>query len=100
MENCADGSLGHLFYDEVINLGLFINIGDDYRTGSYEWISRYNDYSYIHFITINRFQYASAPWTESFRTAYYWAVRPGDSAPLTIISEPISSILFMVGGAT
>lgn len=82
--NCNKNELGHLYYEEGIQYptyGIFINAHGRY------WATY--DNAYAEFDMTSGFQDAG------FLSNRAWAVRD-----VTVVPEPISSTLFIVGGAT
>lgn len=95
--NCTDSEMGHLFYTEGVasdSSGLFTDVRpfmywsgtDDSSDPSKAWRFNFkNDSGYQ----------ATSPKTYN---RYAWAVRDGDSS-VPVAPEPVSSSLFLIGGA-
>ena len=96
---CAGSEMGHLYYTELgnsaggplTNKGAFLNL----QTGLYWSGTEYGPDDAWPFYTIDGLQ--SLGESGKYRSYYGIAVRPGDVA---VVPEPISSILFLTGGAT
>ncbi|GBD97970.1 MAG TPA: DUF1566 domain-containing protein [Nitrospirae bacterium] len=92
--DCATSEMGHLFFIEGISPwwedeAPFINV-----QAGYYWYATEYDASRVWEIDFNNGD-QSLRLKNSY--AYAWAVRDGDSVP--VIPEPVSSILFVIGGA-
>jgi len=98
--NCTGSEMGHLYYTElgmtptsILNVGPFINLDQDYGRSNIFWSgTEYNNSAYF-------FSFDGGDQGRGSKTpSLYWAmaVRDGNSG---IVPEPISSILFVTGGA-
>lgn len=105
---CTGSEMGHLYYTELgnvagglTNTGPFTNplVGGTNWLGQW-WSSTEYDPDHAWRFGFNAGLYAgSQTWADKADFTYYaWAVRDGDVAP-PIVPEPISSILFITGGA-
>ena len=95
--DCIGSEMGHLFYNEGVTSatpGLFTDVktymywsGTEYDSDpSKAW--RFN------------FSTGSQGTSSKEYTRYAWAVRDGDATGTPVAPEPISSVLFLAGGAT
>ena len=98
--NCTGSEMGHLYYTElgnsagaVTNTGDFQNLGErrfwlgtEHTSGSSAW-----EFSFL-----DGQQYVEDQWMSGPRWVF---VRDGNVAP-PVVPEPISSTLFLIGGAT
>ncbi|GBD97971.1 MAG TPA: DUF1566 domain-containing protein [Nitrospirae bacterium] len=94
--DCVTSEMGHLFFIEGISPWWedqypFINVQPNYYWTGTEYPS---DTSLAWDIDFNNGEQSAVP-KDIF--SYAWAVRDGDSVP--VIPEPVSSILFVIGGA-
>lgn len=94
--NCTGNEMGHLFYSSQVSSetpGFFTDV----RPYMYWAGTEYADDT----TRAWRFNFSSGTQGTSSKTysRYAWAVRDGDSAA-PVAPEPVSSILFLVGGAT
>ena len=93
-KDCTDSEMGHLFYTEEITsaaMGLF----SDVKSSMYWSSTEYDDIQAWRF----NFKYGTQGTSKKDLKRYVWAVRDGKSTP-PIVPEPISSLLFITGGAT
>ncbi|MBI5663909.1 MAG: DUF1566 domain-containing protein [Nitrospirae bacterium] len=94
--NCLGSEMGHLFYNEGVTSatpGLFTDVKPSmYWSGTEDAGDSLNAWRFS-------FKYGTQDISAKTSTRYAWAVRDGDSAP-PVAPEPISSILFISGGAT
>ena len=92
-KDCTGSEMGHLFYTEGVTsnaMGLF----SDVKSSMYWSSTEYDNISAWRF----NFKYGTQGTSDKDQTRYAWAVRDGDSAP-PVVPEPVSSILFITGGA-
>lgn len=94
--NCRESEMGHLFYNESItssNPGGFADVKPSMYWSSTEDAGNSS--------TAWRFSFKYGTQDVSLKTStrYAWAVRDGDSNP-PVVPEPVSTILFISGGAT
>lgn len=95
--NCTGSEMGHLFYEEGItssSSGLF----QDVRP-SYYWSETENENNLSQAWRFN-FLYGTQGTSDKTQKRYAWAVRDGDVTAAPVAPEPISSVLFVIGGAT
>ncbi len=94
--NCTDSEMGHLYYTELgnvawgppTNTGPFVNLQID----DYWYDTEYNAQYAV------RFDFAMGDQNLSSKNMYeYYALAVRD---ISIVPEPISSVLFIIGGAT
>lgn len=93
---CTQSEMGHLFYADAITSdtpGMFADVRP------YMYWSGTDDSSDT--TRAYRFNFSSGTQGTSSKKLgrYAWAVRDGDSAP-PVVPEPVSSILFLMGGIT
>lgn len=94
--SCTSGEMGHLYNSEGISSsssGLFIDV----RPSMY-WSGNLNSEDTSQAWRFN-FKYGSEGTSDLEQSRYAWAVRDGDISP-PVAPEPISSLLFLTGGAT
>ncbi len=94
--DCTGSEMGHMFYTDLVTSdtpGLFTDV----RPFMY-WTANEDDTDAA---SAWRFNFSSGYQGTSSKTIgrWAWAVRDGDSAP-PVVPEPVSSILFIIGGAT
>ena len=92
--DCPESEMGHLFYTEGITsdaMGLF----SDVKSSMYWSPTEYDDIQAWRF----NFKYGTQGTSDKDSKRYVWAVRYGESSP-PVVPEPISSLLFITGGAT
>lgn len=100
--NCTNSEFGHLYYTELGNsqYGPLNNPGDFQNLGATYWsgtaFTVYPNYAFT--FTIGNGYQGAYGMGENFGF-YAIAVRDGDVSA-TVVPEPISSTLFIVGGAT
>ncbi|MDH4028435.1 MAG: DUF1566 domain-containing protein [Nitrospirota bacterium] len=91
---CTGNEMGHLFYTDGITsdtMGVFSNV----KPSMYWSSTEYDDLTAWRF----NFKYGSQGTSAKDLTRYAWAVRDGDSS-VPVAPEPVSSALFLIGGAT
>jgi len=93
-KNCTGSEMGHLYYTEDVTSsthGLFINVQSYTYWSGTEYDSE----------KAWRFSFSSGDqnFIDKDYKRYAWAVRDGDFTP-PVVPEPVSSILFVAGGAT
>jgi len=93
---CSDGEMGHLYDAEGISSsspGVYLDV----RPSMY-WSGTENSGDTSMAYRFN-FKYGSDGTSDKTQKRYAWAVRDGDISP-PVAPEPISSLLFLTGGAT
>ena len=116
--NCTNSEMGHLYYTELGNVGEYDTSGNP--TGCGAWmqpncLTNTGDFqnlqASVYWSGTERSAYPHLAWyfvnyngyqISTVKTIDYYAiaVRPGRAVATTVVPEPISSTLFIVGGAT
>jgi hypothetical protein len=95
-KDCTGSEMGHLYYDENVTSstpGLFTDVKSFmYWSGTEDTADSTNAWRFS-------YKYGTQDVSPKTSARYAWAVRNGDSAP-PVVPEPISSVLFIAGGAT
>jgi len=95
-DTCTDGEMGHLYSSESISSaspGIFVDVRPSmYWSGTEDSGDTSTAYRF-------NFKYGSDGTSDKTQKRYAWAVRDGDISP-PVVPEPISSLLFLTGGAT
>ena len=102
--DCANSEMGYLNYNSLgnqaggtlNNTGLF---GDSLEPTRY-WTSREYVENFTHFVFFYNFGNGRQDYDGVANGLRAMAVRTGDVDPATVVPEPISSSLFIIGGAT